>query len=309
MDEGFEEFSRTRWSALGIRTGSPLSASETEQLTATGEPVSIEEVVEVYLPLSELLTLLANVKRSADEEIGSFLADGKGTAPFVIGIAGSVAVGKSTTARVLQALLRESPGRPIVELLTTDGFLYPNATLEARGLMNRKGFPESYDQRALIHALAAIRQGSAEVATPVYSHLQYDIVPGVFQFFRKPDMVIVEGLNVLQVDTKGGDPAQTVVSDHFDYSIYVDATQDDIARWFQERLLALRSTVLQEPDAFFHRFASLPEEEVLAIARQIWAEINLVNLQENIAPTRGRAHLILEKDRDHRVQKVMIRRP
>ena len=196
-----------------------------------------------------------------------------------------------------------------MELLTTDGFLFPNATLEARGLMERKGFPESYDQRGLMDALAAIRSGASEVATPVYSHLSYDIVPDAVQLLRHPDIVIVEGLNVLQVNTKGASPENVVVSDYFDFSIYVDAAEDDIARWFTERLLALRATVLQEEESFFHRFAEIPEDDVVRIAQQIWADINLVNLRENVAPTRGRAHLILEKDGEHRVRRVLLRRP
>jgi type I pantothenate kinase len=306
---GFEEFTRARWSALGLRTGNPLSTPEVEQLMATGEPISLEEVADVYLPLSQFLAMLAAAKRSVDQKIGTFLAGSRNATPFIIGIAGSVAVGKSTTARVLQALLRESEGRPTVELLTTDGFLYPNATLEARGLMSRKGFPESYDQRHLIEALSAIRNGAPEVATPVYSHLAYDIVPDTFQYFRQPAIVIVEGLNVLQINTKGASPEQVVVSDYFDFSIYVDAAEEHIARWFRERLLALRSTVLQGEDTFFHRFALLPEDEVTDIARQIWAEVNVVNLRENIAPTRGRAHLILDKDGEHRVETVLLRRP
>jgi type I pantothenate kinase len=217
-------------------------------------------------------------------------------------------VGKSTTARLLQALLRQSGDKPVVELLTTDGFLQPNAVLEARGLMHRKGFPESYDQRALMEALAAIRAGDAEVVTPVYSHFSYDIVPNEFQVFRRPSIVIVEGLNVLQVTTKGVSRDHAVASDFFDFSIYVDAAEEDIARWFGERLLALRATVLNEPSAYFHRFALLPEDEVAAIGAEIWSSINLVNLRENVAPTRSRAHLVLEKDGEHRVDRLSLRR-
>jgi type I pantothenate kinase len=265
-------------------------------------------VVDVYLPLSQLVALLAAVKRDAHRRIGTFLAEESDATPFIVGIAGGVAVGKSTTARVLQALLRQSDGQPSVDLLTTDGFLYPNAVLESRGLMERKGFPESYDQRRLVGALAALRAGAAEVPTPVYSHLAYDIVPGELQILRRPDIVIVEGLNVLQVNTKGASPDQVVVSDYFDFSIYVDAAEGDVARWFTERLLALRATVLQEPDSFFHRFAALSDAEVSAIAQRVWAETNLVNLRENVAPTRGRAHLVLEKDRAHRVDRLLLRR-
>jgi type I pantothenate kinase len=308
VDAGFEAFTRAEWAALGHRIPSSLSAEDTERLVATGEPVSTEEVADIYLPLSELLVLLAGQRAGLDASIRGFLDSGRRPAPFIIGIAGSVAVGKSTTARILQALLRRGPGNPGVELLTTDGFLYPNAELEARGLMERKGFPESYDQRALIDALAAIRAGEDDVATPVYSHLAYDIVPDQFHVLRRPSIVIVEGLNVLQVNTKGASPEHVVASDYFDFSIFVDAAESDIERWFTERLLTLRSTVLTEPDAFFHRFAALPDDEVVAIARGIWADINLVNLHENVAPTRGRAHLVLEKGGDHHVSRVLLRR-
>jgi type I pantothenate kinase len=307
-DGVFETYSREEWAAMGPRRGSTLSRADTEKLVATGEPVSLDEVREVYLPLAELLALQARAKRALDHQVDAFVGRERAAGPFVIGIAGSVAVGKSTTARILQALLGQSAGGPQVELLTTDGFLHPNAVLESRGLMERKGFPESYDQRTLIEALAAIRAGRADVATPVYSHLSYDIVPGAVHVVDRPDIVIVEGLNVLQVNTKGASPEHVVTSDFFDLSIFVHAEEADIARWFTERLLALRSTVLQEPEAFFHRFAALPDAEVAAIAQHIWAEINLINLRENVAPTRGRAHLVLEKGADHHVSRVLLRR-
>jgi type I pantothenate kinase len=308
VDAGYEVFTRAQWSARGRRIGSTLTAADTERLVATGEPVSVEEVTEVYLPLAELLTLLATHKRELDRRIDDFLGGPRAAEPYVIAIAGSVAVGKSTTARILQSLLQRGEGQPEVELLTTDGFLYPNAVLEAGGLMERKGFPESYDQRALISALAAIRAGQDEVPTPVYSHLAYDIVPGAAHVVRHPALVIVEGLNVLGVNTKGASPEHIVASDFFDFSIYVDAAEDDIAHWFTDRLLALRATVLQEPEAFFHRFAALPDDELVAVAGRIWAEINLVNLRENVAPTRGRANLVLEKGADHLVDRVLLRR-
>jgi type I pantothenate kinase len=304
----FESFSREEWAALGADVTTDVPASDMARLVATGEPVAHSELSDIYRPLAELITLMAESKRRADARLDTFLGSRRASQPFVIAIAGSVAVGKSTTARVLQALLRQRIGSEHVDLLTTDGFLYPNATLAARGLMERKGFPESYDQRRLIEALAAIRSGQREVRTPVYSHLAYDIVPDQYQVLRQPRIVIVEGLNVLQVSTKGAHPEQVVVSDFFDFSIYVDAFEADVERWFTERLLALRSTVLQEPDSYFHQFALLSEDEVSAIASRVWAEINLVNLRENVAPTRGRAHLVLEKDVEHRVRQVRLRR-
>ncbi len=304
-----ETFSRDRWAALGDRTAVDLTEPEIERLVATGEPVSLDEVRDVYVPLSQFLVLLAQTQRSGHERIDRFLAEDGTRTPFIVGIAGSVAVGKSTTARLLQSLLRHDPGHPTVELLTTDGFLFPNAELERRRLMARKGFPESYDQRALLRTLAALRRGDPEVTVPVYSHLAYDIVPDQLQVLSQPAIVIVEGLNVLQVNTQGGSPERGVVSDFFDVSIYVDAAEADIARWFAERLVTLRRTVLTEPGAYFHGLASLSVAEVTDVAARIWSEINLVNLQENIAPTRGRAHVILEKDGDHRVRRVLLRRP
>jgi type I pantothenate kinase len=307
-DAGFEVFSRERWLALAHRLDNPMSIADTKTLAAAGEPISLDEVVEIYLPLAQLLALMAELRREAQQRIGDFLSEHHEPSPFVIGIAGGVAVGKSTTARVLQALLQQGDGGPSVDLLTTDGFLYPNATLEAKGLMARKGFPESYDQRALVEALAAIRAGVPEVRTPIYSHLAYDIVPNEFQALRRPDIVIVEGLNVLQVNTKGASPGHVVVSDFFDVSIYVDAAETDVAVWFRERLLSLRSTVLQEPGSFFHRFASMSDEELSTIAQQVWDGVNVINLRENVAPTRGRADLVLEKNGRHLVDRVLLRR-
>ena len=304
---GYEVFTRERWAALARRSGTDLSDAEIGQLVATGEPISHEEVVDIYLPLARFLVLRAWAKRDEQRTLDDFLGEHRGSGPFIIGIAGGVAVGKSTTARVLQALLRKSEDTLSIDLLTTDGFLWPNATLDARGIMDRKGFPESYDQRRLIAALAAIRAGEPEVATPVYSHVSYDIVPGELQVFRRPDVLIVEGLNVLQVSTTGATSTNVEVSDFFDFSIYVDAAEIDVAGWFSERLLGLRS-VLQAPGSFFHGLAALSDEDVTRLAQQVWTQVNLVNLRENVAPTRNRAHLIMEKGNNHLVDRVLLRR-
>jgi type I pantothenate kinase len=224
-------------------------------------------------------------------------------------VAGSVAVGKSTASRLLQALLSRWPSHPQVDLVTTDGFLLPLATLEARGIAHRKGFPESYDVRRLVHFLAELKSGAPEVQAPVYSHLRYDIVPGEYQVVRRPDIVIVEGLNVLQTGSgRAGRPMPLFVSDFFDFSIYVDASEHDIEQWYIERFQALRETVFQSASSYFHRYAALSAEESVATARRLWSSINLVNLLENILPTRERAHLILEKGRDHAVRRVRLRK-
>jgi type I pantothenate kinase len=228
--------------------------------------------------------------------------------PYIIGIAGSVAVGKSTFSRVLRALLARWPDHPKVDLVTTDGFLLPNAQLEARGLMRRKGFPESYSQRMLLHFLADVKAGVPRVSAPVYSHLHYDIIPGAMQYVEQPDILMIEGLNVLQSPDESRDGSRLFVSDFFDFSIYLDAGEQIVERWYVERFLRLRDTVFQNKSSYFHRYSELNEEEAVQTARQIWEEINLLNLRENIGPTRERAHLILEKSADHQVKNVMLRR-
>ena len=307
-DSSYDVFSRQQWASFGSPAQSTLPVADISRLVATSEPLLADEVADIYHPLAQFLEMQATSKGDVNTRVDTFLALDRQPVPYIIGIAGGVAVGKSTTARVLQALLRQTASSPRVDLLTTDGFLYPNATLEERGLMDRKGFPESYDQRGLVALLAATKAGAPEVVAPIYSHHAYDIVPGQFQVIRRPDILLVEGLNVLQVNTKGASPDHVVVSDFFDFSIYVDAAETDVAQWFEDRLLDLRATVLQEPDSFFHRFASLPDDEVRAIAHTIWSDINLINLHENVAPTRGRATLILEKDHAHRVHRVLFRR-
>jgi type I pantothenate kinase len=246
----------------------------------------------------------ADLFRAAD----AFLGQPAAKVPYVIGIAGSVAVGKSTTARILQALLMRWPDHPRVDLVTTDGFLHPNEVLDTRGIMNRKGFPESYDVATLIRFLTELKSGQARVRAPVYSHLVYDIVPGEYIEVDRPDILILEGLNVLQTPPADRHLPAVFVSDFFDFSIYVDAEEDDITRWYVDRFLALRETAFRDPASFFRRFAAFSDDEAVAMARSIWEEINGRNLAENIAPTRERARLILEKGPDHAVKRVRLRR-
>jgi type I pantothenate kinase len=305
----YVEFDKTSWAALRAETPLPLSIPQLRGLVGVNEPVSLDEVADVYLPLSRLLNLYVAATRNLHEASATFLGTSAPNVPFVIGVAGSVAVGKSTTSRILRALLASWPSHPQVALVTTDGFLWPQHVLESRGLAERKGFPESYDVRRLVRFMADVKSGAAEVTAPVYSHLAYDIVPGERQIVRQPDIVIVEGLNVLQTGTgRIGRPMPIFVSDFFDFSIYVDANENDIAAWYVERFLALRRTVFKNPSSYFHQFADLNNEEAIATARRIWEMINRVNLHENVLPTRERAHLILRKGRDHAVQQVKLRR-
>jgi type I pantothenate kinase len=305
----FLEFSRADWAALRASTPLPLTEPQLRGLVSVNERMSLDEVADVYLPLSRLLNLYVAATQNLHQATATFLESSTPRVPFVIGMAGSVAVGKSTASRVLQALLSRWPNHPQVDLVTTDGFLLPKRVLEARGLMDRKGFPESYDQRRLVRFMADVKSGAPEVAAPVYSHLAYDIVPGEFQVVRHPDIVIVEGLNVLQTGSgRAGRPMPMFVSDFFDFSIYVDAHETDIEQWYVERFLALRDTVFRNPSSYFHRYSELSAENAADTAREIWRTINLVNLRENVRPTRERAHLILEKGRDHAVRRVRLRR-
>jgi type I pantothenate kinase len=301
----FLEFSRAEWARLRASTPLPLTEPQLRGLVSLNERMSLDEVADVYLPLSRLLNLYVAATHNLYNATATFLGSDSPRVPFVIGVAGSVAVGKSTASRVLQALLARWPSHPQVELITTDGFLLPQRGLEARGIVHRKGFPESYDVRRLVRFMADVKSGVAEVLAPVYSHLAYDIVPGEHQVVRRPDILIVEGLNVLQT---GSGRAPLFVSDFFDFSIFVDAQEADLEQWYVERFLALRDTVFKDPSSYFHRFAALSHEQAIETARGIWQSINLVNLRENVQPTRERAHLILEKGRDHAVRRVRLRK-
>lgn len=303
------DFSREQWKALRANTPLLLNEEELASLRGINEQVSLLEVEEIYVPLSRLLNLhvaaVQHLYRARREFMGSPMAK----VPYIVAVAGSVAVGKSTFSRVLQASLARWIDHPRVDLVTTDGFLYPNRVLEERDLMKRKGFPESYDQKRLLHFLADIKAGVPVVAAPVYSHLHYDIVPDAIQEVRQPDILIVEGLNLLQSpDGEGRGASRVFVSDFFDFSIYLDTDEQTIERWYVERFLRLRETVFRDKASYFHRYADLSETEAIETARHIWEEINLLNLRENIRPTRERAHLILQKGEDHLVERVKLRR-
>jgi type I pantothenate kinase len=305
----FLEFSRAEWARLRAATPLPLTEPQLRSLVGLNERTSLDEVADIYLPLSRLLNLYVGATQNLRGAIAAFFGSESPRVPFVIGVAGSVAVGKSTASRLLQALLSRWPSHPKVDLITTDGFLLPLATLEARGLLHRKGFPESYDVRRLVRFMADLKSAVPEVEAPVYSHLRYDIVPGEYQIVRRPDIVIVEGLNVLQTGSgRAGRPMPLFVSDFFDFSIFVDAAETDIEQWYIERFQTLRETVFQNASSYFHRYAALSPAESIETARRLWTSINLVNLRENILPTRERAYLILEKGRDHAVRRVRLRK-
>lgn len=301
----YREIGRAEWARLSAGIEQPLSESEVVQLRGLGDRLDLAEVREVYVPLSRLLSLYASATKRLGAEESAFLGEHHATTPFVIGVAGSVAVGKSTIARLLRELVSRWPGTPRVELVTTDGFLYPNAELQRRGLMDRKGFPESYDRRALLEFLTAVKSGAPEVTAPYYSHMRYDIVPDARTIVRRPDVVIVEGLNVLQPPPTPNDVA---VSELFDFSVYVDADHDNIQQWYTERFLALRELAFSNPRSFFRVFAEISDEEATTRAAYFWNEINLPNLVENVLPTRHRATLVLQKGPSHAVERVLLRK-
>jgi type I pantothenate kinase len=305
----YKVYSRAEWARLRADMPMPLTEAEVEHLSGLTERVEAREVVDIYLPLSRLLNLHVEGAQDLHAASDQFLKQNDKKVPFIIGLAGSVAVGKSTTARVLQALLSRWPSHPKVELLPTDGFLFPNAVLEERGLMSRKGFPESYDLPRLLNFLADIKSGKERVEAPVYSHLIYDVLADQALALEHPDILIVEGLNVLQPAKlpKDGE-AIPFVSDFFDFSIYIDADAGLIEAWYVERFLRLRQTAFRDPASYFHRYAELGEEEAVETGLSIWRSINLVNLLENILPTRQRADLILRKGADHAVETVSLRK-
>jgi type I pantothenate kinase len=303
-------FARDEWAKLRADTPMTLTADEVMRLQSLNDPIGLEEVVAIYLPLSRLLSLYVAATQGLFRATQRFLlAEREAKVPYIIGVAGSVAVGKSTTARVLKALLARWPNTPKVDLLTTDGFLLPNAELQRLGLMERKGFPESYDTGHLLHFLADIKAGKRNVKAPLYSHLVYDVVPGEETVVDRPDILIVEGLNVLQPARLPKDgTAIPFVSDYFDFSVYLDADEHDLQRWYVSRFLKLRQTAFRDPLSYFRKYAELSEEEAIETADGLWTRINLANLRENIVPTRQRASLILRKGPSHRIEQVALRR-
>ncbi len=303
----FIHFTREEWSKLRDHMPMTISEEDIAFLKGLNEPISLQEIEAVYLPISRLLNLHINARKGLYAARDTFLGTKSEKVPYVIGIAGSVAAGKSTTARVLKTLLERSHEMPRVDIVTTDNFLYPNAVLESRNIMDKKGFPESYDIRMLIKFLIGVKSGIKLLRIPVYSHVEYDIVKGQYQEIRDPDVIILEGLNVLQV-RKDGTTKSMYVSDFLDFSIYVDASIESLEKWFIERFLILKRTSFINEKSYFNKYASLGDEEAVKIASGIWKQINEVNLKENIISTRGRAQIILEKDQDHSIKNIWMRK-
>ena len=305
----YRVFTREEWAALRADTPLTLTVDDLIKIQSLNDPISIEEVVAIYLPLSRLLSLYVAATQGLFKATQRFLLAEDGKVPYIIGVAGSVAVGKSTTARVLKALLSRWPNTPKVELVTTDGFLHPNAVLEREGLMEKKGFPESYDGSALIRFLSEVKAGKQHVEAPVYSHLVYDVVPGETISVDRPDILIVEGLNVLLPNRPPRDgKAIPFVSDFFDFSVYLDATEAQLESWYVSRFMRLRETAFRDPRSYFRKYADLQDEEAVAMARTIWHRTNLPNLRENVLPTRPRADLVLTKAGNHRIEQVALRK-
>ena len=305
----YQTFTREQWAELRADTPMTLTSEEVDHMRGLNEQLSMDEVEDIYLPMSRLLSLYVEATQSLFRATQEFLRAGKFKVPYIIGIGGSVAAGKSTTARVLKALLARWPNTPKVDLVTTDGFLFPNAALEAEGLMQRKGFPESYDLPALLEFLTRIKAGDRSVPAPVYSHFSYDIVEGQHVVVDRPDILILEGLNVLQTGTMPRDgEAIPFVSDFFDFSIYLDADVDVVEQWYVSRFLRLRTTAFRDPGSYFHRYAQLDDDAARETALGIWKSINFPNLVENVRPTRHRADLILRKGNDHRIETVNLRK-
>lgn len=297
------DFDAETWSALRANTPLTLTEDDLDKLRGISVNLDVDMVEHTFLPLSRLLNLRVQASVQLGAVTDTFLGTPPVPTPFIIGVAGSVAVGKSTISRVLQALLARWPDHPKVELVTTDGFLHPNQVLEERGLMERKGFPESYDRKRLLDFVARAAGGEEMLEVPVYSHNAYDIIPDELRLIARPDILILEGLNVLQAGDSGA-----FVSDYFDFSIFVDAAEVDIEHWYLDRFLTLRHTAFAQPDAYFHQYAGLSDDEAVTVAREIWRSVNLENLRLNIRPTRERADLILEKGSDHSVERVRLRR-
>lgn len=304
----FRAFTRKEWRMLEEHPMFPISDIDLTKLQALNEPLTLDEVRDIYIPLVSLLQIHITHYGNLHNELDQFFENKSNQIPYIIGIAGSVAAGKSTTARVLQKLLSMTPGKPKVELITTDGFLYPNDELESRGVLNKKGFPESYDAKKLLAFLSGVKSGREVLEVPVYSHFNYDVVKDKVQTLQRPEILIVEGINVLQVSTAKKAGRRVFVSDFFDFSIYVDASEKNLRQWYLERFKKLQQTAFRDPESYFHQYASFPEEELIEFANQVWDEINLPNLKQNILPTRFRAHLILEKGDSHLVRGVRIRK-
>jgi type I pantothenate kinase len=305
----YRVFSTEDWAKLRADTPMTLTADEVATLRSLGDPVSLAEVERVYLPISRLLSFYVSAVQGLFRSTQHFLGTNDSKVPFIIGIGGSVAVGKSTTARVLRELLQRWPAAPNVQLITTDGFLFPNAVLQAEGLMEKKGFPQSYDVAALLAFLTDIKAGKTKVSGPVYSHLTYDIVPAETITIDRPDILIIEGLNVLQPrDLPKDGKAVPFVSDFFDFSIFLDADEESLRGWYVERFMHLKETRFRDPQSYFHAYAKISDAEAEKIAIGLWERINLVNLRENILPTRPRADLILSKGADHAIKTVALRK-